>query len=553
VRRSLILSLTSCLGLFLFAPVPGAFSQDIANEPLLFDGSPPDSALAEVLRDLPGRPLTLEETLRLASEASPELGMARAALKIATADVQVQKGLYDPELFAEFRVEDTETPNASPFAGADIVEERATVTSFGARTRLGLGTEIEASIDTRKSETNDTFSLLEPRYTTFGQLEVRQPLLAGFGPSTRSPLSAAEHSLQAEEWRANDAALRVREQAETLYWELLGAERDFAVQTLVARRAASFLRQAELRAEAGVIGPNQVATAEVFLAQQRLALLDREEELDAASDDLAELIGTRPIREGRFRTVSDLETLLEDVAPTTGDVSPTERRSLSDVLGSGLDEEMFVERVLEANANLRAARADLDAFLARANGARWGSLPQLDLVGSVGGNGLSGRPQTIDFNGEILSTSIDGGLGDALRESVGLDHHAWNLGVEFSFPLGLREERGQRNRWDGEVWRQEQQILEVRHQTESAARDALRRLRHGGERLRLARMAVAAAEEQIRIGLIEFANGRNTAFELVRLGEDFASTQRELSRAVVGTATARAELKQLMGTGFEGE
>ena len=44
---------------------------------------------------------------------------------------------------------------------------------------------------------------------------------------------------------------------------------------------------------------------------------------------------------------------------------------------------------------------------------------------------------------------------------------------------------------------------------------------------------------------LRFQNGRTTAFELVRLGEDFAKAQRRYSEALVRTVNAVAKLKQL--------
>src|SRR2546427_3219551 len=58
----------------------------------------------------------------------------------------------------------------------------------------------------------------------------------------------------------------------------------------------ALVHEAELRAKAGLIGPNQVANARTFLAEQKVLLLDREEDLDRVSDLLAALIGTRPAK-----------------------------------------------------------------------------------------------------------------------------------------------------------------------------------------------------------------------------------------------------------------
>jgi outer membrane protein TolC len=89
--------------------------------------------------------------------------------------------------------------------------------------------------------------------------------------------------------------------------------------------------------------------------------------------------------------------------------------------------------------------------------------------------------------------------------------------------------------------------VEIERGIESDLRDAIRRYENGSARLELAREGVDAANEQVRIGLIEFENGRSTAFELVRLAADLASAQQELSRALVRTATARTDLYRLVG------
>ena len=51
--------------------------------------------------------------------------------------------------------------------------------------------------------------------------------------------------------------------------------------------------------------------------------------------------------------------------------------------------------------------------------------------------------------------------------------------------------------------------------------------------------------KKVRIGLIEFQNGRTTAFELVRLGADFAVAQQRYSQAMVRSAKAATHLRQL--------
>jgi len=122
--------------------------------------------------------------------------------------------------------------------------------------------------------------------------------------------------------------------------------------------------------------------------------------------------------------------------------------------------------------------------------------------------------------------------------------------VEFNFPIGLRSGLGEHDRLDAEVVRAEQQSVELSRALEQEIRAAYREVSNGSGRLKAAREGVQAAQEQVRIGLLEFRTGRVTAFELVRLGEDFAMAQRSLSDAMVRTAKAAAYMRQLTSGKF---
>jgi outer membrane protein TolC len=98
----------------------------------------------------------------------------------------------------------------------------------------------------------------------------------------------------------------------------------------------------------------------------------------------------------------------------------------------------------------------------------------------------------------------------------------------------------------------EQQYIQQGRELEEEVRSSYRDLFHGQRRLKAARQGVTAAAEQVRIGLIEFQNGRTTAFELVRLGEDFAVAQQRYSDALVRSAKAAASLRQLTSGAYPG-
>jgi outer membrane protein TolC len=497
--------------------------------------SSPDRALADALARIEGAPLTLERALIEAADGSTDARGARAALTAARAAVRRERGAFDPELFGEWKRLSADTPTASLFAGADVLQTDETSGVLGARWRTRWGTELTGSLNSVRRETNNAFASLNPEYDATGRLELRQPLLRGSGPAARAALNVSERELAAAVARHDDALLGVRAAVESAYWELYAATRDYAVQLLIRDRAQSVLTETRLREQAGLVGPGQTASARVFVAEQEQALLDREELLDAASDRVATLLGRRP--EGTARRFLAVDE------PPSGFAAP--------------DEELLVEAARRGNLELAAAAQSVAALRARAQAAARDVLPQVDLFGSLGGSGLAGagRQVVIPFGDppETLQTVTTGGRGESVSQVLDRKYPDWTVGVSFSLPLGGRRDRGAREVWRAEVARAEQGLEARRRALEEQVRSACRELAHGRRRLEVAGEGVAASQEQVRIGVLEFRAGRTTAFELARLGADLASAQQRYSQALVRAARAAAQLRRLTANAYPGK
>lgn len=480
----------------------------------------PDSALSVTLAQFQGRFISLNEALNLALKNSTSVLEATAFLKAAKGTLRREKGAFDPELFAEAQMSKADQPSGSPFAGALVLENEEVTGSVGLRLKLPIGTELEASLNTSRQETNSSFALLNPQYSNFGKLEITQPLLSGFGPAAKAGVSSARRSYEAALASYQASLLSMVALVEQTYWDLYAAERDLAVQILIRDRAAAFLQETRLRAAAGQVGPNQVANATVFLAEQDQTVLDRQENLDKIFNRFATLLGQRPQGSLRYRP--------SDQPP-------------SDFPIENIDS--LLERAFRNNRTLKAFEQNWAATKALASGANWNALPQLDLFGSLGANGLSGT--------DTLSGPFNGNANRAWTQVFKRDYPTWNLGVRLTFPLGLRPGFGERERLQGEADRAYQQYLAVQRALEEQVRAAYQELLHAKERLKAASSGVVASAEQVRIGMLEYQVGRTTAFELVRLSADLASAQQRYSQALVRAAKAASELKKLTSDSFK--
>ncbi len=491
-----------------------AFAQTPAN---------PDSALQAILDGLEGTPLTLQQAVQSAQSNATSVRSAEASMRAAQGAERRERGAFDPELFLRLNHLDQEIPTSSPFAGAEVLKTAQSTYQGGVRLNLPIGTQLELAMTGDKLKTNSAFAALNPQYTSFGSLSVRQPLLGGFAASGRKELSKAEEEQEAGSARYNQQLIAVSAEVERAYWDLYAAERDFAVQKLTRDRAEAFLAETEVRAGSGLVGPNQVANARTFLAQQELLLFDRDELLGRRSDQLASLIGVRP--ESATPQYLPIDEPPRDFALEPADV--------------------LVKRALTNNLDLQAAERDVNAARTLADAAEWEALPSVDLVGSYGGSGLAGTSQVINFPGLAALPAPGRSMGDALNQGINLDYPTWSVGLELTVPIGLRSGLGEQGRLEAQVLSAQQRAVAVSRQLDEQVRATHRELSNAKGRLKAARDGVEAAQEQVRIGLLEFHNGRATAFELVRLGEDFAVAQLRYSDALVRAAKAAATMKEL--------
>lgn len=491
-------------------------------------GAKPDSALLSILKGVEGKNLSLIEAKDYALKNATSVRSAEALYLAAAGTLRKEKGYFDPSFFFSLNYEDLEEPTASFFAGADVLVTGRTTSLTGLKLKLPVGTELEFSLNTTKLKTNSNFAFLNPEYNAFGSLSFRQPLLGGFESSGRKELTRAEFDFDAAKARYDQEVIAVESVVEKTYWSLYSAERDYAVQKLTLERAEVFKKETELRRKAGLVGPSEDANAKTFLAQQKLLLIDRAEQLDAKSDQLSYLIGVRP-ENGvvRFKAIDNPPQSFE--TETVDDL---------------------IEKAFNGNLELKAAQKEVDAANSIAEAASWEALPNVDVVGSLVSKSIGGDSQDIFFGGDTLRSTTSGSFGDVLNQVFKRKFPGWSIGVELSLPIGLRSGLGEQDRLEAQAMNVKQRYIELTRILEQQVRASHRELTHGNERLKAAAEGVEAAQEQVRIGMIEFQNGRITAFELVQHNEDFAVAQQRYSEALIKTVTAVATLKQLTSGKF---
>jgi len=240
----------------------------------------PDSALNNIIGSLEGERISLAQVVELAMKNSTSLGKVHALYMAAEGNLTRQRGYFDPSFYFNIYYNDLDIPTSSFFAGADVLQTQETTAQTGLTLNLPIGTQLELALNTYTLNSNSQFAFLDPEYNGFGSLSFRQPLLEGFTANGRKDLTFAEFEFDAAKALYDQEVINITSEVEIAYWNLYTAERNYGVQKLVRDRAYEFLIETQLREEAGLVGPEQVANAKTFLAEQEILFMDQEEDLD---------------------------------------------------------------------------------------------------------------------------------------------------------------------------------------------------------------------------------------------------------------------------------
>lgn len=265
----------------------------------------------------------------------------------------------------------------------------------GARLHLGYNLrDLHNNLQPLRGVTNS-------EYQSFFGVSVSQPLLKNFGTAATMAairLSAISNNLAFQEYRRG--LMAVVSAAEGTYWNLFLAQEQVRFFEESVKTAETILKDNRTRLEAGKGSELEVMESEAGRGLRRAKLGEaRQKVLEAAN-----------------RVVS---LYAEEVSPGCGMVRAADTPALRQELPNY---RRLREVAFDLNPDYLAAAARIQQSMVRLGYARNQRLPQLDLKGSYGLNGLGRIP------------------GDAWTDIEHQDEPSWYVGVELRIPLsgGIR-------------------------------------------------------------------------------------------------------------------
>jgi len=349
--------------------------------------------------------MSLEEVIRRTLANNYSIQTVSYNPAIETTRVVEAEAAFDGIFYTNLNKSNIDRPSASELAATDV---DLFDLSVGVRKLLPTGTMLDGHYDLGRTKQAFAFQTINPAYTSNFVLDMRHPLLRGFGIDyNRSVIFIAKNNRQISDLAFKRQIRDVLRSVEELYWRLVQTRRDVVI---TAREVAEFEGIYEYlvaRSEFDV-NPVQISASKADLHSAQVDFVARQAIVFDAQDRLVALM-------------NDPEIHLADQVELIPDDFPAVERLVVDPL-------MEVQTALDNRAEvkeqeLRVANAKL--LLGRAKNAE---LPRLDLT---------------------FRTSIDGLAENADKsfdEATRVKFVEYMIGVELELPIGNRGPRAAHHR-----------------------------------------------------------------------------------------------------------
>jgi outer membrane protein TolC len=507
-------------------------------------GSPAPAPPARVSADLPGPQqlsehivegrlrLTVDDAIRLALLNNTEVRAARVDYEASRYGIERVRGAFDPELTSSFRSTQRRSATTSQLEGALTRSDRNHDAVLGLAQALPTGTQYSLTFNGGRQATNDSFSILNPSYSSTLSLQLTQHLWGDRGPLVG----------RARIRQATEAEAQARADFETLlagsivaavdrYWAAVAGRESLAVVRKSLDLAEQSYQRDKRALELGALPPLDIYQSESEVATRRLDVIQAQFALKRAEDELRQTIGADLDAQARAMPFD----LVEEATPRGDLLRPDFEDALAQALARRPDLVALQHQLASDDTSIRLART-----------ARQ---PDLSLQGFYTTRGLGGTQLDPDTTPPTVLTR--GGLRDALSQLRSLDFPTYGFNVQLGFRLrnrgadaDLGSAQAARQRTLYRMRQREQEIaLDVR-----TAIDAVEESKLSMEASRLAR---DLAQKNLKAEERKYELGERTLFLVLQAQTRLAGAERSLVGAEIAYQRAIVALARATGTLLE--
>lgn len=506
--------------------------------------------------------ISLQDAISMSLLRNPNLAVSASNFRIAHYNVVQTKGAFDVAIHLEptssYYVnpptnflaagpgeQGVYTPGPTYTTGPGNIIQHQSGFQYGASGQTENGTAYNAEITQSRTYNNTTFNAFNPSYLAQLNLAVTQPLLknAGMNAPKRQLKLALVNGDAAVAQTMIDASNTISE-VESIYWDLVAAWRDVAIQQEALKEAIAQQQSNVRLVRRGAGAPIDAVESETQVANFQTAVFQALQRVSELQNRLKSLIASNasdPVWSANLVPSTSVAQL-----PSAGD--------LSAVIAEGNQNRPEVRQ-----AEDRRLAAAIDVAFAKNQ-----SLPQADVQAQYESNGFAGILAPVP--GFILGfcTSSSGGLGlpscptppPNTQGSMPFAYHnmwagyfpTFNIAMIVGYPIQGHLARGLRGLASEETTQAKVLMQGVYERIGAEARNALQTYQSSLSKLTAARHARESSEAVYASELRRYHQGESTTFLVLQRQVELEQARGSELQAQTQLNQSIVELQRVQGT-----
>jgi outer membrane protein TolC len=504
------------------APAPQAAQQPV-DRYIVGQAQPPVEAGKQI------RELTLEEAMIIALERNLGLQVAKMAPQGVDYQLQAARASFVPNFTTSYSYSNNKSPSNDNLDGvASITNVSQSYNGGMSQTLPWHGAQFNVNFQNSRSSTNRFTTRLNPGYNSSVRLGFNMPLLQGFKiDGNRNQLRTLQVQRQISDIQLQTQIENLKNNVRTSYWNLRSAIEQIEIQRRALEIAQRQFEDSKIRVDIGTLAPIDTTNFETQVANAEQQLLNAQ-----ITWRTAEL---------NFKTLLASGT---DDEIYTQVINPAEQPQLS---VQSVDIQSAVARALQERTDVMQARRQIESSRLSLEVSKNQTMPSLNFSTGYNLTGQGGQEKVFQ-QGQVVDI-LPGGYADALAAIAGFDSPAWNLGFNFSYPLGMRAAKANYARSQLGL---EQSLAQLKAQELSISTEVINAglaVENTYKQFQAAQKARQAAETNADAAVTRFDVGMATNFEVVTAQQ--ALTQSRLSElsALIRYMNAVAEFERVQKVG----
>lgn len=479
--------------------------------------------------------LTLEECIAKALKNNLNVAIEMMNPELAGISIAKAREIFMPRFELSYGANRQETPSYWWIQGAGTSINRLSDYSVGVVETIPTGGNLTLSLQSYKSDTNQAFQLINPRYGSTLRLDFTQPLLKNFGTKVnRAQIVQAENNMAISDIQLQNTLVDTIYLVQETYWNLVYAIENTNVKRQSLQLGRDLLAKNKKEVEFGQLAPIEILIAESQVASREADMIQ------------AEALITR--------TEEVLKTIINLAAEGDARLKRIVPKDMPDFKEATVTIDEALKRAMDRRPDIQALRKTIESKELTLGVAKNQMLPGLDLQLSYWSPGISGdRVLYLDDNpflGVIIGKQ-PGSAGGSLRDAFKLLYQNWNIGLTLSIPLSNFLTKADYAYAKMDL---DQSLVKLKNQEQQMildVSDAVRMIETNDKRTEAYRVARELAEKSLDAEVKKLQVGLSTNYFVLDFQEKLANARSMELKAKVDYILSVARLDKAMGTSLE--